>query len=414
MRINGRARCALLMIAGMMLLPGTTAAMPAFMMRFSRDPFSRAELKNQCATCHINPQGGGPRNEFGSAFEKNDHLVTPQFRAAWPSHFLQTISPEAIAAQGMQVKATFASNEEETIIEINGEYFRLRLKEAALEKITTEQAAQVMAAPVAAQAPAAEPKLPLRDQPTFDHFLVNLPTALPYDKGRLSMRFTHRFTQPVMSTESGCAGCAGVGELYGLDSFSFSSFGGEYGITKELAATVYRSPFDKTIEMGGVLQLLRQQGGEPLSAAVRVTVEGRNNFQDLYTTNLVFPVSRAIGNVAEIFVVPMHSFNANPGEISTSPFITEGEKRRNQTVIGVGGSFRFRQRSALVMEWMPRVAGFHARDSRNVLSFGILRSTNAHVFELVLSNSFATTTGRTAGFGLTGFSLGFNLYRRLR
>jgi hypothetical protein len=42
-----------------------------------------------------------------------------------------------------------------------------------------------------------------------------------------------------------------------------------------------------------------------------------------------------------------------------------------------------------------------------------LRSTNAHVFELVLSNTVATTTSQAVGFGLDQLSLGFNIYRRL-
>src|SRR4029077_9176928 len=92
----------------------------------------------------------------------------------------------------------------------------------------------------------------------------------------------------------------------------FSSFGGEIGITRHIAGIIYRSPLDTTIEMGGVFQLLRQKGKEPFSASARVTIEGQNNFQEHFTTNLVFPVSRSISNVAELFVVPMVSFHANP------------------------------------------------------------------------------------------------------
>ncbi|MBI3895491.1 MAG: hypothetical protein HY313_06130 [Acidobacteria bacterium] len=401
-------------MAAAFLNPATAQALPAFMLRFSQDPFSLPEMRNQCSTCHLNPQGGGPRNPFGTAFEQNKHIVTPEFRRAWPSHFLPNISSEAVPAGAGEIKAIFLPGERETILEINGEYFRLRPGEAKLEKITPEEAASLMAAPPPPPAPPAEPKLPLRDQPTFDHYLVNLPTTLPYQQGRFSMRFTHRFTQPVLIAGKGCDGCGDLGNLYGLDSFSFSSFGGEYGITDRLAATVYRSPLDKTIEMGGVVQLLRQQGREPLSAAVRVSVEGRNNFQDFYTTNLVFPVSRAISNVAELFVVPMMNFNANPFASLASPLAPEGKKRRHQGAVGLGTSIRFRPRSAFVAEWMPRVTGFHEQDSRNTVSFGILRSTNAHVFEFVLTNSWGTTTSRAASFGTMNFALGFNLYRRLR
>lgn len=416
MDLQGKIRAAalLLLLAYVFLSPAPALALPEFMLRFSRDVFSLPELRNQCSTCHLNPQGGGPRNPFGSAFEKNDHIVTPEFRQAWPSHFLANVSSEAVPMTQGEIKATFLANERETVLEINGEHFRLRPGAAKLEKVSEEEAASLLAAPPQLPLAPEEPRLPLRDQPTFDHYLVNMPTTLPYEKGRFSLRFTHRFTQPVLIAGEGCAGCAGIGDLYGFDSFSFSSFGGEIGIADRLAATVYRSPLEKTIEIGGVVQLFRQQGREPLAAALRVTVEGRNNFQDLYTANLVFPISRAISNVAEVFAVPMVSFKANPFSSLVPSFAPEGKKRRDQAAIGLGASIRFRPRSAFVAEWLPRVSGYHEPDSRNTLSFGILRSTNAHVFELLLTNSWGTTTSRSVSFGSMNFALGFNLHRRLR
>ncbi len=172
--------------------------------------------------------------------------------------------------------------------------------------------------------------------------------------------------------------------------------------------------------MGGAFQLLGQDGNKGLSASVRATVEGRNNFQDFYTTNLVFPVSIAISDFAEAFVVPMVSFNANPFASFATQFSPEGETRSHMAAVGLGASIRFRPRSAFVVEWMPRVAGFRGRNSRNAFSFGIQRSTNRHVFELMFTNSVGTTTSRAVSGGSTlpdgsgVFTVGFNLYRRLR
>ncbi|MBI4465365.1 MAG: hypothetical protein HY647_11730 [Acidobacteria bacterium] len=402
---------AVLVVAGFVMGGTKASALPDFLLRFSLDPFSRLEYRNQCSTCHMNPQGGGPRNPFGSAFEKNNHLVTPEFRRAWPSHFLPSVSAEPVRSEAGEVKATFSANEQEILLQVGGQYFRLRPKQAKLEPLAADEAARLLAAPPPLLPPAEEPKLPLRNQPTFDHYLVNLPTTLPYSRGGMSLRFTHRFTRPVFGYEN--FGQA-LGDLFSFDSFSFSSLGGAVGLTNWLAATLYRSPLDKTIEMGGVVQLLRQERGQPASAAFRVSVEGRNNFKDFYTTNLVFPLSRSFSNVAEVFVVPTASFNANPFADFATPFTPEGETRSHQAAIGVGASLRFRPRTAFVVEWMPRVAGFHGRDSRNTVSFGILRSTNAHVFELVLTNSLGTTTSRVISGGTQDFTLGFNLYRRLR
>lgn len=402
-------------------------ALPSFMTRFSLDPFSRPEYRSKCSTCHINPKGGGPRNPFGEAFARNDHMVTPAFRRAWPDQFQQSVTTNAVPTSNGEMKATMLANGQDTLLEINGEHFRLNTQTAKLEKLDPEQTAKLIETPPAPPRTIPAGKLPLREQPTFDHFLVNLPTALPYERHQLSMRFTHRFDQPVLP--STCEGCAGVGELLGLDSFSISSIGGAYGITRNLAATLYRSPLDKTIEMGGVFQLLRQRGSEPISAAIRASVEGTENFRWFhkrnrtsahYTASLVFPMSRSISNVAELFVVPMVSFNANPSPANPGPGIPEGETRKNEGAIGVGASIRFRPRTAFVAEWEPRVAGYHAQDSRNSFAFGLQRTTNGHVFELTLSNTLGTTTSRSVNNsdrsldGGRQFSLGFNIYRKLR
>ena len=415
-----RRRLLLLVSAAYLASAAPAWALPEFLVRFARDPFSRPEFRSQCSTCHINPQGAGPRNPFGTAFERNDHLVTPEFRQAWPSHFVPSVTTAPVASAQGEARATVLANERDAILEIGGERYRLNVREARLEKITPEEAARLVAAP---PAPAAvqEPKLPLRDQPTFDHTLVNLPTTLPFERGSLSLRFTHRFTQPVIRAGEDCAGCAGLSDLLGFDSFSFSSLGGTYGITDRVAVSVYRTPLERNYEFGGTFQLLRQRGREPFSAAARLSVESRLLFnpdagedERFQTANLAFPVSRAISDLAELFVVPMVSFRANPLAAEPGPFIAEGETRSHQGVLGLGASIRVRPRTALVMEWMPRVAGYRPSGSRNTYSFGILRSTNRHVFELVLTNSVGTTTSRTPSTGSSDFALGFNLYRRLR
>src|SRR5215831_3224711 len=61
-------------------------ARPEFLARFQSDPFRKPDVDG-CATCHVNPRGGGPRNEFGTAFEKGDHLITPMLRASFPDRF---------------------------------------------------------------------------------------------------------------------------------------------------------------------------------------------------------------------------------------------------------------------------------------------------------------------------------------
>jgi hypothetical protein len=411
-----------------LLLSATPArAIPGFLERFNRDAFSRPELRNQCSTCHVDPAGGGPRNEFGQAFDTAEFQFTSELRSAWPDRFLPSVSSEPVATIAGPMRVIFFASGEQTILEIDGEAYRLDATTATLVKLDPVELASIADSPFSTTEsdgdPVLVPELPQRNQPSFGHHLVNLPTTRGYEPGELGMRFTHRFIQPVLRTgeNNDCPDCAGVTDLFGFDSFSYSAFGGEIGITSRLAASIYRTPLDRTYEFGAAFQLLRQQGRKPLAATARISLETRRlfdlstlDFERFQTINLVFPVSRSIANRAELFVVPMFSFRANPFPADPSLFVAEGETRRHQGTVGIGGSFRFLPRSAIVAEWTPRVAGYRPTDSRNAFSIGIQRTTNAHIFELVLTNTLGTTTSQAASTGTSDFTLGFNLYRRLR
>jgi hypothetical protein len=62
------------------------AARPEYLAKFQADPFRRAEVDG-CVTCHVNPAGGGARNDFGTAFQAASHEITPLLRAGFPQQF---------------------------------------------------------------------------------------------------------------------------------------------------------------------------------------------------------------------------------------------------------------------------------------------------------------------------------------
>ena len=64
------------------------SAKPAYMDRYDRAPFARAELRGRCTVCHIG-RGGGERNDFGEAFEDAGYRITPKLRERFPKLFME-------------------------------------------------------------------------------------------------------------------------------------------------------------------------------------------------------------------------------------------------------------------------------------------------------------------------------------
>ena len=415
-------------LAAVLLLYGLPLfGRPEFLLRYASDPFSRPELRGSCGTCHVNPKGSGPRNAFGRAFDRNDHRVTPAFRLQWPDHFLQNISAEVPGPQEAPLKATWAAGkDEEVLVEIGGEQYLLNRAEGSVQKVDAAEV-QAFRTPPPVPPRAEDPEEVLESQPTLEYYLVNLPTNRVRPPRSLHLRFSHRFDDPTFK------GPDRFGNLFGFDSFSISSFGIEVGLLQRVSFVTYRSPIPlrlggPTIEMGPVFHLLQQDQRVPVSLSFRATVEGQQNFSERFTTNLVPVISRSIGNVAELFVVPTFNLGVPrrtlnsalpPGEFGPGLLpgdrrdLTPGELRNHMVSVGLGASIRIRPRTALIVEWRPRVAGFRRLGSRNTFAFGIQRSTNRHVFGLTFSNTQSTTTTRSLTDGLDDLRIGFNLYRRL-
>ncbi len=389
---------------------------PEFFARFAADPFSKPEWRTaMCATCHINPKGGGQRNEFGRAFARNGFMVTPELRLNWPDRFVPSLSSDA-RADGTALKVTWAAGRDDAVlVEINGMQFLVNRVLTTVEKVEAPQVQAYLTEAAPPSASSAVPVVPLEElqnPATKDHYLVNLPTNRARSAGSLHLRFSHRFSDPVAS------GTGRFRDLFGFDSFSRSSFGLEVGLLKRISFVTYRSPYPHvtggpTIEMGPVFSLLHQDQRIPLSLSFRVTVEGQHNFTERFTTNLVPVFSRSFSNRAEIFFVPTFDL-AVPRRTLTADFpLSRGEARDHLISLGLGGSVRIRPQTAIVAEWQPRVSGFRGLGSRNAYSFAIQRSTNRHVFGLTFSNTQSTTTTRTLTDGQDDFRIGFNLYRRI-
>ena len=405
----------LVIILPILLLTFTAQARPEFLRLFAADPLSRPELRSQCSTCHIDPDGGGPRNEFGRAFAAAGFKITPELRANFPSRFLPPSNQTG--NQSGPPPVTFVKNSDsQAIIEINGKEFLIDTKARTVSEVTTSGPGKNIATTSPKPSPAPSTSEPDVYQPA-DVRLINLPTAMPIPRHSLWVDFNHRFPDDVTDAKN----------LFGLDGFGVPSFGFTYGVTDRIHVGAYRSPsyLGRPIQVYAGVSLLDEQKGDPFTAMARVGLEGRDNFQRNFVTSFELTVARSITHRAQLYFVPTVSINNHPLQAFANP--TRNLPGETTVALGAGGALSIRPSVSLMAEANYRVneAGRFGVTRPN-FGFGIQKvsSTRRHSFSLVFSNGLSTTMSqrsstRTAIFGpdieesFKGLTIGFNLSRRL-
>jgi hypothetical protein len=253
---------------------------------------------------------------------------------------------------------------------------------------------------------------------TEDITLWTLPTAHHLEKKSLMVDFSHRFAFDDGRTFKGQV----MNNLFGLDGYSFSSFGLTYAITDRFFAGAYRVPsgLGRIIQLSGGVQLSEESKGHPFSSTFRVAVEGANHFRENYATSLEFALARSIKKRAQLYFVPTLSLNARPLVTAFDAPVPEmpGE---NIMAFGGGLSVDFRPTVAFVSEVNIRANGPIEERHRPAFMFGVQKKLYRHSFTLGVSNSAATTLSQRSatrgalglddGFG--GLTIGFNISRRL-
>ena len=263
-----------------------------------------------------------------------------------------------------------------------------------------QAAAQAAAAGSAAQVVEDDPDLDLSVvQPDFS--LITLPTTLRLPRFKSAFRVTHRFGRPLGLGDFGDL----VGDLFGLDSGAQIGLEYRFGLMRGLQAGIHRTS-NKTIEFFGQYNVLHEENSDaPIGLGIVASIDGTNNFRGSYSPAVGATVSRAIGNVAALYVEPIWVNNSNPGP--------DALVDDNDTfMVGVAARVRVRPTVYILGEIVPRVAGYDPGVTHG--SFAIEKRAGGHTFQLNVSNSFGTTMAQIARGGFTNddWYLGFNISRK--
>ena len=231
-----------------------------------------------------------------------------------------------------------------------------------------------------------------------DFTLASLPTNLRLPQFKSEFRVTHRFQGPLDEN--------GIGDLWGIDAGAQIGLEYRFGVIKNGQIGFYRTS-DKTIDLFAQYGVLRQgqTASRPIDFSVAYSIEGTNNFQDSYSPSIGLLVSRRLGEYAALYLEPYWVNNSNPDP-------TELVDHNDTFMIGIGGRFRVRPTVYVVAEVTPRVSGF--KPNTNQATFGIEKRAGGHMFQLNVSNGFATMPASIARGALSNdhWYLGFNITRK--
>jgi Membrane bound beta barrel domain (DUF5777) len=385
-------------------------ALPDYMKIYNADAFANAEMKGKCAVCHVNPSGGGARNEFGKAFAAADHQITSTMRKQFPTYFTS-------GQDAAMPNVSFAADHE-AIVEINGKRYVINTQ------TKTVKAAEGTTAPPVKPAEIAKVEEKTDDDKAADVYkptdvrVISLPSAVVIPKGSLWTDFTHRFPFGEPTDIKGA---------FGLDTIAYPSFGVTYGVTDRIHVGAYRSPGDlgRAIQVFAGAQLLQETKGDPLSFQARVGLEGRDNFQRNFATSFEFTAARSITKYAQVYFTPTITVGDRPFSVSPE----QNAKGTTAYALGGGVAVKILPSVSLMAEVNKRVneqsryVDEFTGIRHAVYSFAIQKASASkrHGFTLVFSNGPGTTMSQrsqTRGLfgaddGLKGLTIGFNIVRRI-
>ena len=103
-------------------------AHPNCQLKYDSNKRSLPALRGMCNVCHIDPNGGGPTNEFGAAFKSAGFMITDDLIAKFPALFQQDNNPQASSSGVLKpiikrIKPKAVKTNVQTMISIMGKNF---------------------------------------------------------------------------------------------------------------------------------------------------------------------------------------------------------------------------------------------------------------------------------------------------
>jgi hypothetical protein len=249
-----------------------------------------------------------------------------------------------------------------------------------------------------------------------DFVVVNLPTGMRLPLFKSNFRLTHRFAGNLKrGTFSQQAS-----NLFGVDQGAIIGFEYRFAVVRHAQASFYRSSFDKTIQLHGKYDAVRQRRSMPVSMSALASIEGTDNFREKYSPSIGVMVSRIVGTRVAAYVTPVWADNS-AASLDAIAHDHDGDElptpdkrphvRRSTTFVGVGGRVRVAGSTYLAAEIVPRVSGYAPDEP--AFGVSIEKRVGAHVFSLTFTNTFGTTFAQVArGGAASTLYLGFNLGRK--
>jgi hypothetical protein len=241
--------------------------------------------------------------------------------------------------------------------------------------------------------------------------LLTLPSAHVPAAGTWEWKFTHRFNQSLDEGEA-------IHSLFGLDSGANVGIGISYTPRRDLELALLRTNILDTVELSAKYMLLQQARSIPLSAAFRAGADLRTE-RDVNDRTSYFGqaiLSRQFGERAAIFAMPTFVTDAGravSGDEDVAMF-------KHAFNVPVGAVFRVSPRMSIVGELIPPNSDLpEDLDPEVGWALGIKSVVGGHFFEILLTNSnattadqYVTTTYQGAPLSTGNLSLGFNIERR--